>query len=76
MKEISPENTREELEEHDDESDFSFERHIAEHWEHSIGDSSAEIFDKIYDLVMVDRILKVCEIASAPCMSNDRVHNV
>uniref|UniRef100_T1HWL6 Uncharacterized protein n=1 Tax=Rhodnius prolixus TaxID=13249 RepID=T1HWL6_RHOPR len=38
--------------------------------------TTPEIIDKIHDMVMDDRRVKVREIASAVGISNERVHNI
>jgi hypothetical protein len=41
-----------------------------------VEDTTPQIFDKIHDMVMDDRRVKVRETASAEGISNERVHNI
>ena len=48
----------------------------AEHSGCPVEVTTPEIIDKIHDMVMDDRRVKVREIASAVGISNERVHNI
>jgi hypothetical protein len=49
---------------------------IAEYSGHPVEATTPEIVDKIHDMVMDDRRVKVREIASAVGISSERVHNI